>query len=66
MLSMANDYYASAALARGFDLSTFIQTAMDEYIAHHPVPASVPLEKVLSLCNIDESELRNTEGIELE
>ena len=63
----ASNYYVEAATARGFSLHTFIKTAMDEYIERHPIKdASVPLSDVLALCNIDEDELKNTEGIEFE
>ena len=63
---MLSDYYAAAAMARGFTLPAFIKIAMDEYIAKHPLKAQIPLKDVLSLCDIDEAELRNTEGIEFE
>ena len=65
-MEAANDYYAAAAVARGFNFSTFIKVAMDEYIERHPVPATVPLDDVLSMCGIDKAELLRTEGIELE
>lgn len=63
---MLNEYYISAAMARGFTLPAFIKIAMDEYIEKHPLKAQIPLKDVLALCNIDEAELHNTEGIELE
>ena len=63
---MLNEYYASAAMARGFTLPAFIKVAMDEYIEQHPLKAQIPLKDVLPLFGIDEAELRNTEGIELE
>ncbi|MBO6304605.1 MAG: hypothetical protein J6M62_05955 [Selenomonadaceae bacterium] len=66
MITTSN-YYIEAATARGFNLHSFIKTAMDEYIERHPIKdASIPLSDVLALCNIDESELNNTEGIEFE
>ncbi|MBR2216619.1 MAG: hypothetical protein IJ849_12820 [Selenomonadaceae bacterium] len=49
-----------------FSLPQFTTVAMDEYIERHPLKASVPLADVLALCNIDEAELSNVEGIELE
>ena len=66
-MPMTSNYYVEAATARGFSLHNFIKTAMDEYIERHPITdASIPLSDVLALCDIDESELNNTEGIEFE
>ena len=66
MLTTSN-YYIEAATARGFSLHNFIKTVMDGYIERHPIKDdSIPLSDVLVLCNIDESELNNTEGIEFE
>ena len=61
-----DDYYATAAVARGLSLANFIKIAMDEYIERHPIKTTIPLADVLALCDIDERELKNTEGIELE